>query len=810
VYVGGYFYASTTAGSTTLTSAGDADALIAKYNSNGTLQWIKKGGGLDEDMVDGITTDTINHLTYITGHVSAAGSFDSYNYPFSGYRDIILMAYDPSGNFIWGKTNGGTQRDLGSAITCDNKGYIYTTGLFNGTAYFDSYTVVGYPNQPWADFYVDKVSTAPATLPTLNVSNFSINNGTCTNLVLTFVPGNGTGRIVIAHAGSPVNQTPVNGTAYTGNSAFGNGTDLGNGNFIVYNGTGSSLNVSGLSPASTYYFSIIEYSGSGASLNYTGTPVTANATTSNYTITIAGLQNGVCPGDSLYLQASGAATYTWSPSNSVSSTTGSQVSVFPQTVTTYTVNAVNGSGCPAVKKFTVSIYSLPTINFASPNDICVNAASVQLTSASPTGGTYSGPGVTNNSFNPAGLNPGSQTLTYTYTGGNGCTNSANASIYVKPLPTVTFAPIPSACDGDGPILLGGSPSGGTYSGTGVTSGNFYPTTGIGSYTITYSYTGVSGCTNTASQTAVVNPKPSVSLASISASCDGDGPVALVGNPSGGSYSGVGVTGGSFSPSTGVGSYTVTYIYTTPQGCSNNASQTALVKARPPVSLAAIPTSCYGAGPIALSGSPAGGMYSGTGVVSGNFYPTTGVGSYTINYSVTGSNGCSNNASKTADVNPSPSIYLGADTSICSFNVLQLTAGSGFQSYTWSTGATTQSITVDSSGTGIGTKLVYAQVSNSFGCVKRDSINVTFDICSGIADNEKSVIRVYPNPFQNTINLSTDDKFSFSVFDFCGKLIERGESIYGKVSAGENLVPGIYLLQIQTKASRRLFTIVKMK
>ena len=60
----------------------------------------------------------------------------------------------------------------------------------------------------------------------------------------------------------------------------------------------------------------------------------------------------------------------------------------------------------------------------------------------------------------------------------------------------------SFCPGDPTTTLVGTPAGGTWSGTGVTGNNFDPSTGVGTYTLTYS---LAGCATTIS--AVVNSGP---------------------------------------------------------------------------------------------------------------------------------------------------------------------------------------------------------------------------------------------------------------------------------------------------------------
>ena len=88
----------------------------------------------------------------------------------------------------------------------------------------------------------------------------------------------------------------------------------------------------------------------------------------------------------------------------------------------------------------------------------------------------------------------------------GCPSAATAIVVtVNPLPVVTAAALPATiCISDESVALTGSPSGGTWSGVGVSGNNFIPgNTGIRSYILTYTYTSAQGCTNRATVTASV-------------------------------------------------------------------------------------------------------------------------------------------------------------------------------------------------------------------------------------------------------------------------------------------------------------------
>jgi hypothetical protein len=72
---------------------------------------------------------------------------------------------------------------------------------------------------------------------------------------------------------------------------------------------------------------------------------------------------------------------------------------------------------------------LPEVSIDAVAPLCEQSIPVSL-SATPLGGTYSGDGVSGGMFDPASAGGGSHTVTYTYTNGFGCTNSAELEIVV--------------------------------------------------------------------------------------------------------------------------------------------------------------------------------------------------------------------------------------------------------------------------------------------------------------------------------------------------------------------------------------------
>jgi hypothetical protein len=168
---------------------------------------------------------------------------------------------------------------------------------------------------------------------------------------------------------------------------------------------------------------------------------------------------------------------------------------------TYTVSQ---NGCTGSTTTAIVVNTPPSPSISPVGDVCNNASNATL-SATPAGGTFSGTGVSGNTFN-VNQAPGNYNVYYTYTDGNGCTGNAGTQITILAAPTASFAALNAICLQGGTITLaGGAPSGGTYSGTGVSGGTFNPAvSGVGTFTIDYTYTATNGCSDNASNTITVN------------------------------------------------------------------------------------------------------------------------------------------------------------------------------------------------------------------------------------------------------------------------------------------------------------------
>ena len=155
-----------------------------------------------------------------------------------------------------------------------------TAGDTNGSDAFD-------PAVEWDGYGIDDVShlgshtmncgacSEPTTDATFHAD--SPQNITTTSLTLNWTNGDGDNRIVVMREGSPVSFVPTDGNTYTANSDYSVATDVsGNGEYVVYNGNGSTVDITGLTPGTLYYATIYEYNCSPGSEDYytSGTPAT--------------------------------------------------------------------------------------------------------------------------------------------------------------------------------------------------------------------------------------------------------------------------------------------------------------------------------------------------------------------------------------------------------------------------------------------------------------------------------------------------------------------------------------------------------
>ena len=217
---------------------------------------------------------------------------------------------------------------------------------------------------------------------------------------------------------------------------------------------------------------------------------------------------------------------------------------------------------------------LPDVDpsWTDPSPVCASGGNINLNSliTGTGGGTWSGTGVTGNTFNPSS---GTQTVTYTV-GTSPCQETQNHTITVAN-PDATWNNPGPVCEGSGTINLNSlitGTGGGTWSGTGV-SGNTFDPTGLGGNTVPVTYmVGSNPCTDSLVLSIVVNTDDDASFAytPVTYCVTGNNPLPSSITTPGGNFTIN--NGGVINPSTGeinlsgsgIGTYTV-YYDTSPLG-----------------------------------------------------------------------------------------------------------------------------------------------------------------------------------------------------------------------------------------------------
>jgi hypothetical protein len=91
----------------------------------------------------------------------------------------------------------------------------------------------------------------------------------------------------------------------------------------------------------------------------------------------------------------------------------------------------DGNGCSATETASITVNTLPLVSLGSYSAICDTSSAIALSGGLPAGGTFSGPGVSNNQFDPGVAGVGTHVIVYSFTDVNGCSSSASASITVN-------------------------------------------------------------------------------------------------------------------------------------------------------------------------------------------------------------------------------------------------------------------------------------------------------------------------------------------------------------------------------------------
>ena len=400
---------------------------------------------------------------------------------------------------------------------------------------------------------------------------------------------------------------------------------------------GGSPAIATTQSASVTYTAAGTYTITHTSTNASGTSVPVTQTISvsaNPNITANSVS--VCPGAAAVISASGATSYQWN-----TGATSASISVTPTVATNYTVTGTNAAGCANTRTLSVSLNPLPNL-IATSSTICAGSSGILSASGANTYTWSNGATTSTVSVNPA------ISTNYTVTGASnlGCATSKTLAITVNALPNVSSTSA-TICVGSTGTLSASGASTYVWS-TGATGVDLIinPTTSS-NYTVTG--TSVDGCVKSSTASITVGNAPTISVNS-SIICAG----------SSATLSALGVTTYTWNTNSNTSNIVVnpssTTIYTVTgnlAGCAIAAVQTATVNVNslPVVSLSSVSGPiCVNSATVALSGNPAGGVFSGSGVSGSIFDPAvSGAGAFVVSYDYTDLNSCTATASNTISV-----------------------------------------------------------------------------------------------------------------------------------------------------------------
>ncbi|HMO88363.1 MAG TPA: T9SS type A sorting domain-containing protein [Lacibacter sp.] len=138
VYLAGLFNGVVTFGTGVSLSASNTDGFFARYNANGTLAFARRIGGTSADQAQAIALDAAGNIYVagVFQGTSSFNISPAVNLTSAGNQDAFLAKYDPSGLNIFALKMGGTGADLANALAVDAAGNAYVAGEFQNTADF--------------------------------------------------------------------------------------------------------------------------------------------------------------------------------------------------------------------------------------------------------------------------------------------------------------------------------------------------------------------------------------------------------------------------------------------------------------------------------------------------------------------------------------------------------------------------------------------------------------------------------------------------------------------------------------------------
>jgi len=626
---------------------------FATTSASGTLLWTAVNG-----TITGANNQSMVHFT--------AGSTDPVT--------LTLTVTNASGCSATSSVVVPLSTPTPPAISLDSSNVCPGGGDFaNAPAGFTSYswsinggTASGPTNQPHFNFTAGASGTITVTLTVSNNGCVATNSATVIINPVATPTISASGPTTFC-AGGEVTLTASAGSSYLWSN-------------------GATTRSTTVTTSGSYSVTVID--DNFCSATSTPTPVTVLAAPATAVVTPSG-PTTFCSGGSVTLTAPESTSYLWSngaTSQSITLTSAGE----------YWVTVTNANGCSATSAPTsITVNANPTTPVIDGRTTACEGGSVTLTA--PSGYSYLwSNGATTQSINVT--TSGSYSVTVTNASGCSATAAATSvTVNANPsTPVITAGSATTFCAGGSVTLT--APSSSSYLWSNGATTQSIDVTASGTYSVTV--TNASGCSATSAATSVtVNANPStpvITAGGATTFCEG-GSVTLTAPSSASWLWSNGATTQSINVTTS-GSYSVTV--TNANGCSATSAPTTVIAnanpSTPVITAGGATTFCEG-GSVTLT-APASASWLWSNGATTQSINVTASGWYSV--TITNASGCSaTSAATTVTVNDNPYppfISPAGPTTFCAGGSVTLNASYG-ASFLWSTGATTQSINVTTSG-----------------------------------------------------------------------------------------------------------------
>lgn len=414
-----------------------------------------------------------------------------------------------------------------------------------------------------------------------------------------------------------------------------------------------------------------------------------------------GADQTVCAGQmaSFGVNVAGA-SYMWSTGSSAASITPSAAGIYWVDVTT--------NGCTVRDSAEVFVTPLPVVQLGNDYSICPGTTTT-LDVTTPGASYLWSNGATTPSIS---VGPGIHSVTMTV---NGCTDSDAITIGTHPAASVSLGPDVTLCPGDD-LLLDVAQAGASYLWHDGSNASSYLITSAGPVSV--QLTDVNGCVATDAMNAVYASPTPIDLGPDAVICQGD-QLTLDANVIGASYL---WSTGEQTPTIDVSTAGIFSVVVTQGSCTVNDEIDVSVVVLPVADLGGDQTLCPGDAIVLDATTPGVSYLWSTGAVTPSITVSNGG-----TYSVTLTNGTGCTATDAVDIVAATpgAVDLGPDLTLCQGQNAVLDAALPGASYNWSTGATTPTITVSSSGS-------YSVDVTQGSCMVSDQINVVVNIVPTVA------------------------------------------------------------------------------